>query len=671
MIKVFKCPSCGATVSYEGGPEKTITCQFCASTIIVPQELRDELEASDSIDADHPGGSLDEWAAAKTPASADDAHPGLGLDKLAEIKELLAAGKKIEAIKLIRQATGLGLKEAKDLVEAMERGEAITFTSASATFPLSPQDFPDLGRVARLGEVADLLKRGEKLEAIRVYRELTGASLTDAVEAIERMERGEAVTITSAKTVTFNTTAPEHAAQVEKMMAAVRAGNKIEAIKIFRETFDTGLTEAKAAIEAMEAGNSPDLAVERARRAAQSRQIAETLKSNRKSQPKQRASASGCGCGLLVVAFVGLMVFGGPFRLSGSFQQAIDAANANPTAVAALGSPIEASWWPMTGSLSCGSRCNANYRIPVHGPKGSGSIFVYSDSQDSVIGFGGIWELDAQVMVNDEIITYLEPTPTPTPTLAPALVEATQAVSIRETAAIEQAQAAAVAATARAQADSAATQAAEAQATAQAEAEIQSLIAASNEWPVVINETFDNNRLDWPIGLTRDNSLSVEGKVADGQYAWDVTVRSGNSYFNLLPGDEGEFDSFYAAVDIQMFGGEGAGEYAYGLVFRHLNDDYGFFGVQTDGTYRILTVFSSGIYQLLIGQSRAIDLTPGAVNRLAVRGLGSRFVCEINGEVVYLVEEDFIPGGIGLGTDTIMNGDTARVVFDNFEVRAP
>jgi large subunit ribosomal protein L7/L12 len=35
----------------------------------------------------------------------------------AELRALLAAGRKIEAIKLVRESTGLGLAEAKDLVE--------------------------------------------------------------------------------------------------------------------------------------------------------------------------------------------------------------------------------------------------------------------------------------------------------------------------------------------------------------------------------------------------------------------------------------------------------------------------------------------------------------------------------------------------------------------------
>lgn len=38
-----------------------------------------------------------------------------------EIRELVRQNRKIEAIKRLRDATGLGLKEAKDAVEALER----------------------------------------------------------------------------------------------------------------------------------------------------------------------------------------------------------------------------------------------------------------------------------------------------------------------------------------------------------------------------------------------------------------------------------------------------------------------------------------------------------------------------------------------------------------------
>lgn len=56
------------------------------------------------------------------------AHPPPATDALddeafaAQLLVLLAAGRKIEAIRVYRERTGLGLKEARDAVEALERG---------------------------------------------------------------------------------------------------------------------------------------------------------------------------------------------------------------------------------------------------------------------------------------------------------------------------------------------------------------------------------------------------------------------------------------------------------------------------------------------------------------------------------------------------------------------
>lgn len=55
---------------------------------------------------------------AQTPASSQPF--GISPDKLAAVRGELARGNKIAAIKLFREATGLGLKESKDAVEAME-----------------------------------------------------------------------------------------------------------------------------------------------------------------------------------------------------------------------------------------------------------------------------------------------------------------------------------------------------------------------------------------------------------------------------------------------------------------------------------------------------------------------------------------------------------------------
>ena len=54
-------------------------------------------------------------------AAARRVAPGsVNLQLGRDLEQLLSAGKKIEAIKLVRERTGLGLKEAKDAVERLE-----------------------------------------------------------------------------------------------------------------------------------------------------------------------------------------------------------------------------------------------------------------------------------------------------------------------------------------------------------------------------------------------------------------------------------------------------------------------------------------------------------------------------------------------------------------------
>ena len=91
----------------------------------------------------------------------------------ARVRSLTEEGQKIEAIKLFRERTGAGLKEAKDAVEAIQRGQAV---------PSGPQSDRDLE-----DEVVSLLEQGQKIEAIKRYHERTGVGLKEAKDAVERM----------------------------------------------------------------------------------------------------------------------------------------------------------------------------------------------------------------------------------------------------------------------------------------------------------------------------------------------------------------------------------------------------------------------------------------------------------------------------------------------------
>jgi hypothetical protein len=226
-------------------------------------------------------------------------------------------------------------------------------------------------------------------------------------------------------------------------------------------------------------------------------------------------------------------------------------------------------------------------------------------------------------------------------------------------------------ATAVAQASETAEARANATATLVARATRQAVIAAKSAWPRVISESFKDNALGWPLGLTKDDSLAVTSRVADGGYQWTVTVADGNSYWNLVPEKGPLLTDFYASVNVQFVSGEEDDLTSYGLVFRNVEKDYGFFGISKSGDLRILEVHDSGIYNLDQEASNAIDTRPGGVNRIAVAAVGPNFVFFINNKAVGQMTADINPGKIGLGVDALSSAREAQVTFSDFEIYAP
>lgn len=85
-----------------------------------------------------------------------------------EVIDLINSGNKIEAIKILREITGMGLKEAKDAVE-----------SGTVSKPEKDTD------VILSEKVLDKLREGKKIDAIRILREETGLGLKDSKELVE------------------------------------------------------------------------------------------------------------------------------------------------------------------------------------------------------------------------------------------------------------------------------------------------------------------------------------------------------------------------------------------------------------------------------------------------------------------------------------------------------
>ncbi len=92
-----------------------------------------------------------------------------------DVQDALQRGDKIEAIRLLRETTGLGLKQAKDVIESgsLEPATA-SVIGPSAAFP---------------PEVIAALHRGRKIEAIKLLRQHAGIGLKDAKDAIDAYQR--------------------------------------------------------------------------------------------------------------------------------------------------------------------------------------------------------------------------------------------------------------------------------------------------------------------------------------------------------------------------------------------------------------------------------------------------------------------------------------------------
>lgn len=95
-----------------------------------------------------------------------------------EVRMLIDYGNKTAAIRVVREKLGLDLKDAKDLVDAMENGRPIPVASNTAV-PLA-QDGTD-------HELRELVGAGRLIEAIKLVRQQKNLDLKAAKAYVERL----------------------------------------------------------------------------------------------------------------------------------------------------------------------------------------------------------------------------------------------------------------------------------------------------------------------------------------------------------------------------------------------------------------------------------------------------------------------------------------------------
>jgi hypothetical protein len=148
QIQVFQCPACGANLHYDGGPEISFACQFCGTSVIVPEELRSKSNGA----APMPPGTLgpSRLSGSESPG---DIETG--------IKKILGDLVSIDDPD-IQELLGMELSEA--ISKAMRAGGG-----------------------ARAAQLAELLRLApsSRLEAVKVFRQIyPTVSANDALLAV-------------------------------------------------------------------------------------------------------------------------------------------------------------------------------------------------------------------------------------------------------------------------------------------------------------------------------------------------------------------------------------------------------------------------------------------------------------------------------------------------------
>lgn len=97
------------------------------------------------------------------------------------VRDLMAARNKVEAIRLVREATGLGLAEAKAALEQWESGGTLPRPKSGTSAPggAAISDLPP--------EVTALARQGKTIEAIKLLREQRSLGLKEAKDLVDQV----------------------------------------------------------------------------------------------------------------------------------------------------------------------------------------------------------------------------------------------------------------------------------------------------------------------------------------------------------------------------------------------------------------------------------------------------------------------------------------------------
>lgn len=238
MSKKFDCPSCSAPMEYKGGDSLFQNCGSCGAPIVMPSSIS-EPDRDKGIESTV-GMPPEKVMKAESFSQVQD-H----LDKEeARVEEIKESGGVIDPI----------LADSKGVIDNIVSGQQ-SFVEDYPADLLQDDDIAVEPNPQIMEKIFNEVQAGRKIEAIKLYREAYNTSLAEAKEMVEKafvnvpVEEAE-----KSEPAKVEITADSSNQNLGVILQQLQSGNKIFAIKLFREQFRTGLKEAKDAVDAMERG---------------------------------------------------------------------------------------------------------------------------------------------------------------------------------------------------------------------------------------------------------------------------------------------------------------------------------------------------------------------------------------------------------------------------------
>lgn len=185
----LKCPKCGRSIQLDDQQE-TCICEYCGSQFAFQEAARKYV--AELAGKQTPSG---------TPAFSTEPIPGYDLPEktVLAIRLLVANKQKIEAIKLFRENTDTGLKEAKDVIDRIETtpltADPAMQNSGKILFQETTTGAPDSTTIPgytldsnTVNEILSCLAKNQKIAAIKAFREATDTGLKEAKDAIDSLD---------------------------------------------------------------------------------------------------------------------------------------------------------------------------------------------------------------------------------------------------------------------------------------------------------------------------------------------------------------------------------------------------------------------------------------------------------------------------------------------------